>query len=137
MEMKITNENFEKEVLQADKTVLADFYADWCGPCKMLSPVLHEIAEENADTVKVVKINVDEQPQLAGRFQVSSIPLLLVFRDGKLITKAVGYRPKSDILEMIVPKRNQQFVTLPLSAGVFLFQKEQRILHKSVFLSIK
>ena len=94
MEMKITNENFEKEVLQADKTVLADFYADWCGPCKMLSPVLHEIAEENADTV-------DEQPQLAGRFQVSSIPLLLVFRDGKLITKAVGYRPKSDILEMI------------------------------------
>ena len=99
--MKITNENFEKEVLQADKTVLADFYADWCGPCKMLSPVLHEIAEENADTVKVVKINVDEQPQLAGRFQVSSIPLLLVFRDGKLITKAVGYRPKSDILEMI------------------------------------
>ena len=75
MEMKITNENFEKEVLQADKTVLADFYADWCGPCKMLSPVLHEIAEENADTVKVVKINVDEQPQLAGRFQVSSIPL--------------------------------------------------------------
>ena len=101
MEMKITNENFEKEVLQADKTVLVDFYADWCGPCKMLSPVLHEIAEENADTVKVVKINVDEQPQLAGRFQVSSIPLLLVFRDGKLITKAVGYRPKSDILEMI------------------------------------
>ena len=78
MEMKITNENFEKEVLQADKTVLADFYADWCGPCKMLSPVLHEIAEENADTVKVVKINVDEQPQLAGRFQVSSIPLLLL-----------------------------------------------------------
>ena len=68
MEMKITNENFEKEVLQADKTVLADFYADWCGPCKMLSPVLHEIAEENVDTVKVVKINVDEQPQLAGRF---------------------------------------------------------------------
>ena len=103
MEMKITNENFEKEVLQADKTVLADFYelAILELNSKMLSPVLHEIAEENVDTVKVVKINVDEQPQLAGRFQVSSIPLLLVFRDGKLITKAVGYRPKSDILEMI------------------------------------
>ena len=86
---------------KGNKPAIIDLYADWCGPCKMLSPVLHEIAEENADTVKVVKINVDEQPQLAGRFQVSSIPLLLVFRDGKLITKAVGYRPKSDILEMI------------------------------------
>ena len=128
MEMKITNENFEKEVLQADKTVLADFYADWCGPCKMLSPVLHEIAEENADTVKVVKINVDEQPQLAGRFQVSSIPLLLVFRDGKLITKAVGYRPKSDILEMIKnkndsSKKESAIRHPPASRGSFFVSK--------------
>ena len=100
MALEITDNNF-KEILAEGKPVVIDFWAPWCGPCKMLSPVLHEIAEENADTVKVVKINVDEQPQLAGRFQVSSIPLLLVFRDGKLITKAVGYRPKSDILEMI------------------------------------
>ena len=100
MALNIKDDNFEAIVAEG-KPVVLDFWATWCGPCKMLSPVLHEIAEENADTVKVVKINVDEQPQLAGRFQVSSIPLLLVFRDGKLITKAVGYRPKSDILEMI------------------------------------
>ena len=71
-ELKITAANFENEVLNSDKPVLLDFYADWCGPCKMLAPVLHEIAEENADTLKVGKINVDEQMELAMRFQVSS-----------------------------------------------------------------
>ena len=140
MEMKITNENFEKEVLQADKTVLADFYADWCGPCKMLSPVLHEIAEENADTVKVVKINVDEQPQLAGRFQYSDSACLSrwkAYYQSRRLSPKIRYFRNDKRIKAIVLKRNQQFVTLPLSAGVFLFQKEQRILHKSVFLSIK
>ena len=100
-ELKITAANFENEVLNADKPVLLDFYADWCGPCKMLAPVLHEIAEENAGALKVGKINVDEQMELAMRFQVSSIPMLVVFKDGKAITKLVGYRPKSEIAAMV------------------------------------
>ena len=82
-------------------SVLLDFYADWCGPCKMLAPVVHEIAEENAGTLKVGKINVDEQMELAMRFQVSSIPMLVVFKDGKAVAKSVGYRPKAEIAAMV------------------------------------
>ena len=89
-ELKITAANFENEVLNSDKPVLLDFYADWCGPCKMLAPVVHEIAEENAGTLKVGKINVDEQMELAMRFLVSSIPMLVVFKDGKAVAKSVG-----------------------------------------------
>jgi len=100
-ELKITAANFENEVLRSDKPVLLDFYTDWCGPCKMLAPVLHEIAEENADTLKVGKINVDEQMELAMRFQVSSIPMLVVFKDGKAVAKSVGYRPKAEIAAMV------------------------------------
>ena len=100
-ELNITSLNFENEVLNSDKPVLLDFYADWCGPCKMLAPVVHEIAEENAGTLKVGKINVDEQMELAMRFQVSSIPMLVVFKDGKAVAKFVGYRPKAEIVAMV------------------------------------
>ena len=95
-------ENHSKEwKYLGDKPAIVDFYADWCGPCKMLAPVLHEIAEENAGTLKVGKINVDEQMELAMRFQVSSIPMLVVFKDGKAVAKSVGYRPKSEIAAMV------------------------------------
>ena len=101
IELKITAANFENEVLRSDKPVLLDFYADWCGPCKMLSPILHELAEEKSGTLKVGKVNVDEQPELASQFGVMSIPTLLVFRDGKLVNQAVGARPKAGVLALL------------------------------------
>lgn len=100
-ELKITAANFENEVLRSDQPVLLDFYADWCGPCKMLSPILHELAEEKSGALKVGKVNVDEQMELAMRFQVSSIPMLVVFKDGKAVVKSVGYRPKSEMAAMV------------------------------------
>ena len=88
-------------MLDTSHYIRLDFYADWCGPCKMLAPTVHEIAEENAGTIKVGKINVDEQMELAMRFQVSSIPMLVVFKDGKAVAKSVGYRPKAEIAAMV------------------------------------
>ena len=96
----ITKENFEQEVLQSAKPVLLDFWASWCGPCRMLSPVVDEVAEERTD-VKVGKVNVDEQPELAGQFGVMSIPTLLVFEQGQLVRQAVGARPKAGVLDLL------------------------------------
>ena len=96
----ITKENFEQEVLQSAKPVLLDFWASWCGPCRMRSPVVDEVAEERTD-VKVGKVNVDEQPELAGQFGVMSIPTLLVFEQGKLVRQAVGARPKASVLDLL------------------------------------
>ncbi len=98
--IKINKENFRSEVLTSDKPVLLDFYADWCGPCRMVSPIVDEIAEERTD-IKVGKINVDEQPELASQFGVVSIPMLAVVKDGKLVSQAVGARPKAQILAML------------------------------------
>lgn len=96
----ITKENFEAEVLKSVQPVLLDFWAAWCGPCRMLSPIVDEVAEERSD-IKVGKVNVDEQPELAGQFDVMSIPTLLVFENGKLVNRAVGARPKSGVLSLL------------------------------------
>lgn len=94
--IKISKENFVSEVLHSDKPVLLDFYADWCGPCRMMGPIVSEIASERSD-VKVGKINVDEQPELAMQFRVMSIPTLVVMKDGKVVNQAVGARPNRDL----------------------------------------
>lgn len=98
--IKINKENFASEVLNSNKPVLLDFYADWCGPCRMVGPIVSEIANERSD-VKVGKINVDEQPELAAQFQVMSIPMLAVIKNGKLVNQVVGYRPKEQIEAML------------------------------------
>lgn len=96
----ITKENFETEVINSDKPVLLDFYADWCGPCRMVGPLISEISEERSD-IKVGKINVDEQSELAAKFGVMSIPMLAVIKDGKTVNTAVGARPKEQILDLL------------------------------------
>jgi thioredoxin len=98
--IKITKENFETEVLQSDKPVLLDFWAAWCGPCKMVSPVIEEIAGE-VTHAKVGKVNVDEQPELAAKFRVMSIPTLAVLKGGQVVKTSVGAQPKQAILSML------------------------------------
>ena len=97
----LTKENFNEQALKTKDTVLIDFWADWCGPCRMLSPVVDEIAEQAPQGVKVCKVNVDEQPELAQQFQVMSIPTLVVLKDGRQVNKSVGVQPKAAILKMI------------------------------------
>ncbi|MCQ2481420.1 MAG: thioredoxin [Clostridia bacterium] len=101
MEIKITKDNFESEVLNSDIPVLIDFWATWCGPCQMLAPTIAEIAEEKAGEIKVCKVNVDEEPELANAFKVSSIPMLAVIKDKAVTNMAVGYMPKEKVLELL------------------------------------
>jgi len=101
MEIELTNDNFEAEVLKSEIPVLVDFWATWCGPCKMLAPTVAEIAEEYAGRVKVGKVNVDNAPELAARYGITSIPALLVFRNGEVERTSVGFVSKADVAAML------------------------------------
>lgn len=96
----VTGQSFQQEVMQAEKAVILDFWAPWCGPCRMVGPILEEIAEERDDVV-VAKVNVDEELDLARQYGISSIPTIMVFKNGEVTAKAVGYRPKEEILTML------------------------------------
>lgn len=97
---QITKENFQKTVLESDKTVLLDFWASWCGPCRMVAPIVEEIAEEN-ESILVGKINVDEEAELAAKFGISSIPTLVVMEKGQVIASSIGFQPKTSILKLL------------------------------------
>lgn len=101
MEIELYKETFEQEVLQSDIPVLVDFWATWCGPCKMIAPIVKEIADEYDGKILVGRVNVDEEPDLTMQYNVSSIPTLMVFKNGQLVNKAVGYREKDEILKML------------------------------------
>lgn len=98
--LHITKENFQTEVMDSDKTVLLDFWATWCGPCRMIAPVLEEVAQERED-VKVCKIDVDKEPELAQQFQIMSIPTLIVMEQGRIVNKALGAMPKNSVLALL------------------------------------
>lgn len=99
-EIMVKKENFKEEVLDAKETVLVDFYADWCGPCKMLAPILHEVAVEYAESVKVCKVNVSDEMELADEYKVSTIPTLMVFKDGVMQKRSSGFADKETIVKM-------------------------------------
>ena len=99
-EIEITNENFDEEVMKSDKPVLLDFFATWCGPCSMLSPVISEIAEEYKDKIKVGKINVDEQPALASAYGVMGVPTVIVIKNGNVTANSTGFKPKEEIVKL-------------------------------------
>ena len=98
--LHINKDNFHKEVMNSEKPVLLDFFASWCGPCKMVAPILDEIAEERED-IKVCKVDIDQQPELASRFRVMSVPTLMVMKEGKIVEQSIGARPKHKILAMV------------------------------------
>lgn len=97
-EIKLTSDNFEAEVLKADIPVLVDFWAEWCGPCKMLAPVIEEIAEEYEGKIKVAKLNIDEEMALAVKYGIASIPTILLFENGEIVKKSIGFAPKDDLI---------------------------------------
>ncbi|NLC87959.1 MAG: thioredoxin [Clostridiaceae bacterium] len=99
--MNITSENFETEILKFNGTVLVDFWADWCMPCKMMMPIITEVEEELKDKIKVCKVNIDEQGELATRFEIMSIPTFLIFKNGKVVSSVVGMRSKSEIINLL------------------------------------
>ena len=98
--LHINKDNFHNEVLNSEKPVLLDFFASWCGPCRMVGPILDEIAEERED-IKVCKVDIDEQPELASRFRIMSVPTLMVLKDGNIVDQSIGARPKHQILAMV------------------------------------
>jgi len=101
LEVTLTSQNFEEEVLKSEKPVLVDFWATWCGPCKMLAPVISEIAEEYEDKIKVGKVNIDDEKELAVKYQITSIPTLMLFKNGEVMNMSVGFQPKSELEKMI------------------------------------